>query len=134
MTGDHMTDIESMLRDFEWAALNREPDERNQGLAGRAARAQQRIVDEMARVARDRDLWKERHDRERAAHAKNLTEQQKVEAQRDRLREAIYWALGERGDFPGEPPPLAGKYRRAYHWRTELRRRSGLPDSIAGEP
>ena len=41
---------------------------------------------EIERLTRDRDLWKERHDRERAAHAKNLTEQQRVEAERDRLR------------------------------------------------
>lgn len=43
------------------------------------------------------------------------------------LKEAVYWALGERDEFPEEPEPLAGKYRRRYHWRTELRRRSGLP-------
>lgn len=48
------------------------------------------------------------------------------------LKEAIYWALGERDAFPEEPPPLAGKYRRRYHWRSELRRRSGLP--IGGRP
>lgn len=48
------------------------------------------------RLTKDRDLWKERHDRERAAHAKNLTEQQKVEAERDRLRAALN----------GEPAPV----------------------------
>lgn len=48
------------------------------------------------------------------------------------LKEAIYWALGERGDFPQEPAPLAGKYRQRYWWRTELRRLSGLP--INGVP
>jgi hypothetical protein len=37
------------------------------------------------------------------------------------LEEAVYWALGERGEFPEEPPPIAGKWRRRYHWRTQLR-------------
>lgn len=49
--------------------------------------------------------------------------------QRDRIRElesAIRWALGEEGEFPDEPEPLRGKYRRKYHWRTELRRRANL--------
>lgn len=43
-----------------------------------------------------------------------------------RLERAIRWACGEIGTFPEEPPPLAGKYRRRYHWRTELRKRAGL--------
>jgi hypothetical protein len=47
------------------------------------------LADETERLTRDRDLWKERHDRERAAHAKNLTEQQKCEAERDRLRAGL---------------------------------------------
>ena len=46
-------------------------------------------IAEIERLIRDRNLWKERHDRERAAHAKNLTEQQKCEAERDRLRAAL---------------------------------------------
>lgn len=51
----------------------------------------------------------------------------------ERLREAIYWALGERDEFPDEPEPLAGKYRRRYHWRTELRRRAfGAADVANG--
>lgn len=43
-----------------------------------------------------------------------------------RLEGAIRWALGEEGAFPEEPPPLAGKYRQRYHWRTGLRERAGL--------
>lgn len=50
------------------------------------------------------------------------------------LKEAIYWALGERGEFGAEPEPLAGKYRRAFWWRTELRKRSGLPISGQSSP
>jgi len=46
-------------------------------------------AEEIERLTRDRDLWKERHDRERAAHAKNLTEQQKCEGERDTAREAL---------------------------------------------
>ena len=46
-------------------------------------------------------------------------------AETERLTEAIRWALGEVGEFPAEePPPVAGKYRQRYHWRTELRRRA----------
>lgn len=40
-----------------------------------------------------------------------------------RLRSAIEWACGERGEFP-VAAPLAGKYRRRYYWRTELRARA----------
>lgn len=48
-------------------------------------------------------------------------------AETQRYREAIEWALGERDEFPAEePPPLAGKYRQRYYWRTELRRRAAL--------
>jgi len=45
-------------------------------------------------------------------------------AERDALREAILWALGERGEFPprgdGDPP---------YGWRKELRRRAALGEN-----
>lgn len=47
-----------------------------------------------------------------------------------RLREALQkvdslvkWLCGEEGEFGSEPEPLAGKYRRAFWWRTELRQR-----------
>ena len=46
-------------------------------------------ADEGKQLRRERDQWEERHNRERAAHAKNLTEQQKCEAERDRLRAAL---------------------------------------------
>lgn len=43
------------------------------------------------------------------------------------LEAAIYWALGENGEFNDGPQPLlAGKYRRPYWWRTELRARAKL--------
>lgn len=50
----------------------------------------------------------------------------------NQMKEAIYWALGERGEFPDEPEPLGGKYRRRFWWRPELRRRSCLP--VNGRP
>ena len=52
---------------------------------------------------------------------KNLRELLEIkDAEIERLREAIYWALGENGDFPiVDGPPY-------YRWRTELRVRSGL--------
>lgn len=55
-----------------------------------------------------------------------------LQADLRQMKEAIYWALGERDDFPSEPEPIAGKYRKRYWWRTELRKRSGLP--IDGAP
>lgn len=45
-------------------------------------------------------------------------------AQVARLEDAILWALGEKGEFGEEPKPLAGKYRRRFWWRTELRQRA----------
>ena len=48
--------------------------------------------------------------------------QEKAEA----MRTAILWALGLNGEFPPEPEPLAGKYRRRYHWRKELAERAGI--------
>lgn len=51
----------------------------------------------------------------------------------EQLEAAIRWALGEEGEFPEEPPPLAGKYRQRYHWRTELRRRTA-PLPAQAEP
>lgn len=39
------------------------------------------------------------------------------------LLDAIRWALGEVGEFGEEPEPLAGKYRRRFWWRRELRAR-----------
>lgn len=42
----------------------------------------------------------------------------------ERLASAIKWALGEEGEFGEEPEPLAGKYRRRFWWRTELRQRA----------
>lgn len=46
------------------------------------------------------------------------------------LKEAIYWALGERDDFPIRYPGDG-----AFYWRTELRKRSGLPvNGVTHEP
>ena len=42
-----------------------------------------------------------------------------------RLCAAIRWALGEEGQFSEEPPPLNGKWRQRFWWRTELRERAG---------
>lgn len=45
------------------------------------------------------------------------------DAEIDRLRTAIRWALGEIDDFPLREPGQG-----AYWWRTELRRRAALKD------
>jgi len=81
--------------------------------------------------------WINEWTRQRICDGVNLlpelvAEIEQLRADVRQFKEAIYWALGERGDFPSEPPPLGGKYRRAFHWRRELRRRSGLP--IDGRP
>ena len=49
-----------------------------------------------------------------------------LETERDRLRAAIEWALGEPGsDFADyDPPRVVGR----YWWRTELRKRAGLTE------
>ena len=39
-----------------------------------------------------------------------------------RLREAIFWACGAHGDFPGSGDPSKGK----FFWRSELRQRAGI--------
>lgn len=51
----------------------------------------------------------------------------------ERQENAIRWACGELGDFGPEPPPLAGKYRRRFWWRKELRERAGLAAEAARE-
>lgn len=67
-----------------------------------------------------------------AAPGTSLTESNEVylaaaaEERIAQLESAIKWALGEEGEFGEEPEPLAGKYRRQFWWRTELRRRAGL--------
>lgn len=63
------------------------------------------ISEAHTRACMERDLWKERHDRERAAHAKNLTEQQNVEAERNRLRASLLRHACICG--PTDPDPLA---------------------------
>lgn len=42
-----------------------------------------------------------------------------LEQERDALREAVHWALGERGDFPTRQEGQG-----AYWWRTELREKA----------
>jgi hypothetical protein len=49
----------------------------------------------------------------------------------EKAQSAIRWALGEEGEFGEEPAPLAGKYRRRFWWRTELRERAALSSPAA---
>jgi hypothetical protein len=84
---------------------------------------------QIEQLTRERDLWKERHDRERAAHAKNLTEQQKCEAERDRLREAL-----ERIRSIIEGKPQYGDGLTAYDIaRKALRPSDSIGESHAGD-
>lgn len=107
------------------------------------ARSNEEVSYEEARMTEDGELIRWAFDqpqrlvRELAIRFDALIEKYEQESASDeatihQLKEAIYWALGERDDFPEEPPPLAEKYRRRYHWRSELRRRSGLP--VGGMP
>lgn len=58
---------------------------------------------------------------EQPAYLRLERELAEAEAQRDQMREAILWALGERDEFPTREPGQG-----AYWWRTELRRRAFL--------
>jgi len=49
-----------------------------------------------------------------------------LKAENHKLREAVLWVLGERDSIGEEPPPIAGRWRRRFWWRTELRRRARL--------
>lgn len=53
-----------------------------------------------------------------------------LEQERDRLRDIILWALGERGEFLLPPERVRGKPYPHYWWRTEMRRR--LDAALAG--
>ena len=47
-----------------------------------------------------------------------------LKAEREGLREVIYWALGERGPFPDRPEGWDKmQYKPWYWWRTELRQK-----------
>jgi len=48
------------------------------------------------------------------------------------MRNIFAWLLGEHGEFPEEPPPLAGKYRQRFYWRSELRHRLEQLDKVRG--
>jgi hypothetical protein len=50
-----------------------------------------------------------------------------LEARVTQLEQAVRWALGEIGDFPGgdEPPTIAG-FRQRFFWRTKLAEMAGL--------
>jgi hypothetical protein len=82
------------------------------------------LADELLAIKRTRE--------QEADYAETCHQNTMLRAALTQMKEAIYWALGERDDFPPEPEPIAGKYRRRYWWRTELRKRSGLP--IGGTP
>ena len=52
-----------------------------------------------------------------------------LEAENNRYREAVKWALGQNGDFATQPD--RDEYHgpeRKYWWRAELRERAGLGD------
>jgi hypothetical protein len=51
-----------------------------------------------------------------------------LEKERDALRAAVLWALGQAGDFAHRPEGAG-----LYWWRTELRRRAALDRALGGE-
>lgn len=98
-------------------------------------------ADEGKQLRRERDQWEERHSRERASHAKNLTEQQKVEVERNRLKAALIWCLKdsywlhrENAFESGEPKPV-GVLETLEELRRELYPAIARPESphSAGE-
>jgi len=100
----------------------------------KCARAEREIA--LLREQRDTNLAKEvetveqLHAAVKTAQELAATRLQEVERlKRDvrQFKEAIYWALGERGDFPDKLPGCG-----PWYWRTELRKRSGLP--VNGRP
>lgn len=58
------------------------------------------------------------------------------DAEIERLRNAVLWALGEVGEFPPNPasPDAKGIQRRPYYWRTELRSRAFGERNSGGTP
>jgi len=100
----------------------------------KCARAEREIA--LLREQRDTNLAKEvetveqLHAAVKTAQELAATRLQEVERLKRDVRqfnEAIYWALGERGDFPDKLPGCG-----PWYWRTELRKRSGLP--VNGRP
>jgi hypothetical protein len=78
-----------------------------------------------------RDLSEARRERDSALRCEqdqitlrkvNIANMEKYKEQRDRLVEAIRWALGEHADGFSERPENKG----AYWWRSELRKRAAL--------
>jgi len=92
------------------------------------------LKEQIERLTRERDLPRaaieQLHAAVKTAQELAATRLQEVERlKRDvrQFKEAIYWALGERGDFPDKLPGCG-----PWYWRTELRKRSGLP--VNGRP
>lgn len=48
---------------------------------------------------------------------------EQLEGRIKNYNDLFVWLLGEQGEFPDEPEPLAGKYRQRFWWRKELRQR-----------
>ena len=77
-------------------------------------------------------MWKANHDNQvelksiiskRGDLRDRAPKVEKLIAERDQLRDAVKWALGESGDF-GSRPKAVG----AYWWREELRKRAGISE------
>ena len=84
----------------------------------------------LAEAWKDAAMWKANHDNQvelksiiskRGDLRDRAPRVEKLIAERDQLRDAVKWALGESGDF-GSRPKAVG----AYWWREELRKRAGI--------
>lgn len=67
--------------------------------------------------------WKQERDYWYKQWQKTCAELYDIKAERNALRrckEAIWWAIGLRGDF--------GPFEKPFGWRTELRQRCGITD------
>lgn len=98
-----------------------------------------KAVQEQERGARDRDVFEltTTNDAREEKREKLLRQQtdlataqaaelRKIRKLYAKLRGAVLWALGERGNFPAPPEVRPGKPRPWYYWRGELRKRAGL--------
>ncbi len=88
-----------------------------------------RYLVENRRTLNDRLRWAEQ--RAAGSEAGVSARVLELEARNQQLESAIRWALGDEGDFGAEPPPINGRWLRAFWWRGELRSRAALGVSPA---
>jgi hypothetical protein len=91
-----------------------------------------RLERERDEARRDAATWKSNHDNQvelksiiskRGDLKDRAPRVEKLIAERDQLRDAVKWALGESGGFGPRPKGVG-----AYWWRKDLRKRAGISE------